>query len=256
MCAGVEVPHLEELSATVHGQAIRGAIDGLDRTLTISADGVSEWETSAQARTRLGGAPWLLPLILDTHHLPILPHFTTSVLSIFVMDSPDQRVIEVKVNGANWPAARRTLVEAPGPSGSGMSLLRELAILSPEGPVPPLTRESVQRTLLGLQLPLEEDGAVRWMLEFPGWIQHEGRLGEPAAPAEVARLEKKVGRLPEDYRRFLVEVAKEGAGPGYGLLSPFHSAQEKVAQGEFDWTDGAEPLPSFYATFRRLSAKK
>src|SRR6185295_13061790 len=57
----------------------------------------------------------------------------------------------------------------------------------------------------------------------------------------VADIETTVGALPPDYRRFLIEVAAAGAGPGYGLLAPTGEAQQRLAEGTFSFRDGASP---------------
>ncbi|WP_422770592.1 SMI1/KNR4 family protein [Plantactinospora sp. WMMC1484] len=52
-----------------------------------------------------------------------------------------------------------------------------------------------------------------------GAYGHEWALEPPLRPAELAELEEQLGvRLPEDYRSFLLEVSRGGAGPFYGLF--------------------------------------
>ncbi|MFY1691043.1 SMI1/KNR4 family protein [Plantactinospora sp. WMMB782] len=65
---------------------------------------------------------------------------------------------------------------------------------------------------------------------------HGFRLEPPLDPSELAQLEEQLGvQLPGDYRRFLLEVGRGGAGPFYGLFPP-----RRVA-GRWCWVgDGAE----------------
>jgi hypothetical protein len=58
-------------------------------------------------------------------------------------------------------------------------------------------------------------------------------LKPPASEAQVAEFEAQHKiELPEDYRRFLLEVGTRGAGPGFHLLSPFEDlkTEEEVRQ--------------------------
>ncbi|GIG70540.1 SMI1/KNR4 family protein [Phytomonospora endophytica] len=53
-----------------------------------------------------------------------------------------------------------------------------------------------------------------------GEVGHRFQLLSPVPESEVADFEERHGvRLPEGYRRFLIEVAGGGTGPGYGLTT-------------------------------------
>ncbi|MEU4558961.1 SMI1/KNR4 family protein [Actinoplanes sp. NPDC023936] len=52
-----------------------------------------------------------------------------------------------------------------------------------------------------------------------GWRWHEGLLEPPLTAAELADLEAQLGiELPGEYRSFLRDVSRGGAGPAYGLF--------------------------------------
>src|SRR6266540_1689142 len=155
--------------------------------------------------------------IFASNTLPLLTAPGSTVLSLFILDTPDGRTVEVRVNGSDWAPSAATFARVePEPPG-GVSLLRELAVLVPREPAPPLERAAVQRTLRGFDAasatPLQTAG-------WPGWRAHSGVLGPPLTAAQVAELEVQTGPLPADYRAFLTEVAGSGAGPGYGLVRP------------------------------------
>lgn len=58
---------------------------------------------------------------------------------------------------------------------------------------------------------------------------HGYALAEPVDPALLAKVETALGGpLPDDYRRFLVEVGDGGAGPYYGIL-PLEEALARCA---------------------------
>ncbi|MEV4757113.1 SMI1/KNR4 family protein [Micromonospora sp. NPDC049559] len=55
--------------------------------------------------------------------------------------------------------------------------------------------------------------------EVFGSTSHGWRLDPPLEPAELAELEAQLGvELPGEYRSFLTEVGRGGAGPAYGLF--------------------------------------
>lgn len=86
----------------------------------------------------------------------------------------------------------------------------------------------------------------------PGATPASWELEPPLTPAELAALESQLGLvLPADYRSFLLQAGRGGAGPGYGLFPLRHRA------GRWRWAgDGAcdgdpetlaEPFPHIQA---------
>ncbi len=72
-----------------------------------------------------------------------------------------------------------------------------------------------------------------------GAESHGFELDAPLDDAEVTRLEAALGvALPDDYRRFLVQLAARGAGPFYGLTAPVSWR---------DHLDGDTPVPDYAA---------
>ena len=63
-----------------------------------------------------------------------------------------------------------------------------------------------------------------------GATMHGWRLGPPLSTEELRMLEAAAGTtFPEDYRAFLTEVARAGAGPYYGLLDPMEQPSAELA---------------------------
>jgi hypothetical protein len=51
-----------------------------------------------------------------------------------------------------------------------------------------------------------------------GASTHRHRLAPPVSPAEIERIEARLGiELPDDYRTFVTTIGNGGAGPGHGL---------------------------------------
>jgi len=232
--AGEEQPEVARFTAEVHGQRFRIFVDGLDRVMAFG-EGDADLARTQAARVRLGAAPWLGGVVAEAGALPLLPTDRPTLLSVFLGERPDGRIVEVKVSGVDWPAAAEAFAGRAHEPAGAMTLLRELAVAVPLGSAPPLDRGAIERTLAGLSVPVEEvpRSAVAWR----GWRAHGGTLASPMSEIALARLEKATGPLPGDYRRFLLEVAQSGAGPGYGLLAP----TARLAAGTFDWQDGEEP---------------
>ena len=54
-----------------------------------------------------------------------------------------------------------------------------------------------------------------------GASHHHWRLGPPWSPEELQAFERKRRvELPDDYRQWLLDIGRSGAGPGYGLFEP------------------------------------
>ncbi len=53
-----------------------------------------------------------------------------------------------------------------------------------------------------------------------GAASHHYRLAPPLSDGELAGIERRLGPLPVEYRRFVQELGAHGAGPAHGLLPP------------------------------------
>lgn len=231
--AGEEQPEVARFTAEIHGQRFRLFVDCLDRVMSFG-DPEPDLTRTKAARARLGATPWLCGVIAGSGRLPLLPPDRPSLLSVFVGERPDGRIVEVKVHGVDWPAAHDAIAGDSEPAGA-MTLLRELAVAVPVWQPGPLARGALEATLAGLMIPLEH--GPRTAVDWRGWRAHGGALAAPLTGDQLARLEQAAGPLPDDVRHFFSEVAGQGAGPGYGLLPP----SAALAAGSFDWRDGEEP---------------
>lgn len=221
---------MDELQVTLDAQPYRVHVNGFDRVLhfTTDADDDASMDLAAQVRSALvpppedpweRRRPWLSEALVRSGRLPALTSRHT-VLSVFVMDMEGQRTVEVKVNGSDWPIADWLEDTTTRPDGA-VVLLRELAVLTSVSATgarvsPSLSREAVERTLLGLAARTEPGRVGGWQ----GWWSHEGWLGSPLTEDDLTAVERRTHQLPQDYRQFLTTIAGPGAGPGYGLLQP------------------------------------
>jgi hypothetical protein len=113
--------------------------------------------------------------------------------------------------------------------------LREIAVLVPADAAPALERASLVQTFTELA-----GKGDRASTSWRGWAAHRGTLHQPIDAEALAKLEKDIGALPDDYRAFVRDVAAAGAGPGYGLLSPDHPEQRRLADGDFPYAEDNE----------------
>jgi hypothetical protein len=228
-------PNVHGFEVVLDGQPFHVVVDGLDRA--VSLDGGDATPRIPAARARFAPDSWLTRVVLQSGVLPILAADRPTVLSVFVCDAPGKRVVEVKIDGADWPGVDEAFANvAPEPAGA-MTLLREFAIAVPAAPAPSLAREAILRTTR----PLSSETPPRAAIDWPGWRHHGGSLSPPLSPESVDAIEAQVGQLPSDYRDFLTAVGESGAGPGYGLLAPTNPAHRPIARGSFAWADGEEP---------------
>lgn len=208
-------PDIEPLHTTVDGRSYRVAAAGLGRLL----GSVPEQEPGELLRTvhrHLAGEALLTQVVLDSDTLPVLPAHTSTLLSVFVMEGPNSRVVEVKVNGVDWPPASLAFPQPALPLSSVMALERELAVLTPDEELQLPTRAALDRTLAGLALRTDPEQPAGWR----GWRAHRGVLGPCMTEHQVTALQKIIGPLGADHATFLTTIASSGAGPGYGLLPP------------------------------------
>lgn len=222
---------VDELQATLDGRRYRVVVSGLDRLMQDDADFAPTSDTLSEARTQLGGEPWLTPSVLESGALPLLTAPGATLLSVFVWESRTNRTVEIKVNGSDWAPAAEPLERLPLVSRLSTPFLRELAVLVPIEPRPPLARGPLERTLLELGIDAIEPWQVAGWQGWQGWQAHRGVLGATLDDGTIGVIERTTGPLPVDYRRFLLEVAGWGAGPGYGLLRPAASQQPRDPLG-------------------------
>ncbi len=217
-------PEVTELRTNIDGRPFTVYFAKLDRAIGFDSNPIED--RPVMARQRLGMSavqPWLTPMVLVSEFLPLLTAPGITVVSSFVMDMPDSRTIEVKVNGSDWEPFSEMFPNAASEPDGGVSMMRELAFMVPTGPVV-LTRAAVERTLTMFQ---DRSADVSEVAGWRGWRNHAGRLGDVLSVAALRELEAKAGLLPYDYRTFLTDVAASGAGPGYGLIEPrLHRHQE------------------------------
>lgn len=233
-----EPEEAEVLEALVHGREMRAVVDGLDRGMFQTGEEEEIFKKLRVVREHLGGTPWLIGKALSSDTLPALPSSQATIVGLFICESEDSRTVEIKVNGCNWPPSQSFLDEVPFASGPGSTFLREFAVLVPSTDSPP-SRDLLGSTLAGLSQSVDE--RTRNLVAWPGWEAHGGQLGEPTSKLAVDEFESQVVALPDTYREFLLGVEEAGAGPGYGLISPFGEAQRAMAKGKFNYVDGQEP---------------
>jgi hypothetical protein len=233
--AAEEHPEVRPFDVVVGGQSFHVFVDGLHRALSLV--GGDATPRVAAAHARFAPDSWMARVVLESGVLPLLAADRPTVLSVFVSDAAAQRVVEVKLDGTDWPGAEAAFARVAREPEGAIMLLRELAIVVPTGPTPALVRGPVTRTLRGLSAGAQPRNAVDWS----GWKHHRGALAEPIAAEQLRELETELGALPSDYRDFLAVVGVSGAGPGYGLLSPVNAARMPIARGTFAWIDGEAP---------------
>lgn len=230
------VPDVSELSVEIDGQEFDVFVDSLDRTL-VFGDGLDPTDIGRAARARFGKERWLTEVVIDSGILPLLPSDRPTVLSVFVSDTETNRIVELKIDGADWPHAKAVFADVDHEKQPAATLMRELAILVPSSKAPRLARDPIAVALGGIGDPTLPRDIAQW----PGWKQHGGLLRSAYPESVVADFEKMSGPLPADYRAFLLSVGSSGAGPGYGLIDPISAFQGRIMPGDFAWEHDAEP---------------
>lgn len=200
----------------------------------------SPWNVRGPAGTAdaigaaIGGS--LIDRILAGGALPLVEPGRPLIVSTFVARYGDEATIEVKLDGVDWPLAVPALLALPIPRADAFISVRELAVVWPwpeTGPIEPLSRGDLARTLAGLSAA--DPGHQRF-----GADHHRYALAPPLSAEALARLEAQAS-LPEDYRRFVAGIGAGGAGPFYGLLPPDNDAQRALLAGSFPYTEAWMP---------------
>jgi hypothetical protein len=123
-------PDTGEFEAVVEGVHYRVVLAHLDRAMSYTQVNDTAPRFRA-ARSRHGGDPWLIPSVLSSNTLPPLSAQLSTMLSLFILDTPEERTVEVKVNGTDWPHSSGVFAAVELEPPGGVSLLRELAVLTP-----------------------------------------------------------------------------------------------------------------------------
>ena len=210
----VDASEAREFTTELDGTRFRTTVDSYGRVIGSSAGGAEDLERVQQS---LAGDEPLTKTVVESGLLPVLPTTSSTLLSVFVMESTTSRTVEVKVNGADWWATAAAFPQPSAVADGRIVMIRELAVVVPQSPelrVP--TREALARTLKELGTRTEPATAAGWR----GWRVHGGALGQPMTKAALRAVEASTGPLDEGHRAFLTTVAADGAGPGYGLLAP------------------------------------
>lgn len=115
-------------------RGFRVFIERFDRTGSIGDPAIRPH--LAGARARFAPRRWLAREILDAGRLPPLDASRPTVLSVFLGDVPDCRIVEVKVNGEDQPDMADLFAGVAPDRASTMIMLRELAVLVPLAALP------------------------------------------------------------------------------------------------------------------------
>ncbi len=101
-----------QLSTSFRGQKVTVAVDRMDRVLSAGDDAPDIAAILKRSQTTLAGQrQWLTEVLLESVHLPLLDLRKPNIISTFISNHEDMRIIEVKVNGENWPLAERAFAD-------------------------------------------------------------------------------------------------------------------------------------------------
>lgn len=110
------------------GARFRVYVDAYDHVLHFASEG---GEDTAAARTRFAAAPWLAHHVLARGTVA-LSRERPQLLGVFVGESPDRRIVEVKLDGAVQPGFDDLVAAVPPARIKQMVALRELAVVVPD----------------------------------------------------------------------------------------------------------------------------
>ena len=93
--AAESLPDLAVIRSQIEGRPVEVFVDGLDRLMSTDEPPGELGEATRRARAGLGGDPWLTGRLLASSWLPLLDPERPTVLSVFVFDLPERRIVEV-----------------------------------------------------------------------------------------------------------------------------------------------------------------
>lgn len=110
------------------GTPFRVYVDAFDHLLHCAPTGC---EDVAIARARFAASPWFAFHALGTGAIELSPD-RPQLLSIFVGETPAQRIVEVKLDGVLQGGLEAHIAAAPPAPASQMVALREVAVIVPD----------------------------------------------------------------------------------------------------------------------------
>lgn len=110
------------------GTPFRVYVDAFDHVLQFAPAGC---EDTATARERFAASPWFAFHVLGTGAVALSAE-RPQLLSIFIGELPDRRIVEVKLDGVVQPGFDSLATRAPPAPADQMVALRELAIVVPD----------------------------------------------------------------------------------------------------------------------------
>ncbi len=110
------------------GEPFRVYVDCFDHVLHFAPVGCEATET---ARERFSAAPWFAFHVLGRGTIELAAE-RPQLLSVFVGELPDRRIVEVKLDGTPQSGFENLIVDAPPPPADQMVALREVAIVVPD----------------------------------------------------------------------------------------------------------------------------
>ncbi|MEO8700053.1 MAG: hypothetical protein ABI867_08410 [Kofleriaceae bacterium] len=110
------------------GTPFRVYVDAFDHVLHFAPGGC---EDTATARERFAAAPWFAFHVLGGGTVELAAD-RPQLLSIFVGELPDRRIVEVKLDGALQSGFADLVAAAPPAPASQMVALREIAVIVPD----------------------------------------------------------------------------------------------------------------------------
>jgi len=131
---GEQQPGVGRFDVSLGGDPVHVFVDALDRAMFFAESDAGARDPVTlipAARARFNASPWLMRSVLASGRLPRLARDCPAIVSVFVSDMFDQRVVEVKVDGTDCVLAQDVFAHVDRAPRGSMVLLRELAVVVP-----------------------------------------------------------------------------------------------------------------------------